>query len=178
MIKEFISSLLLYLCNYWIAFVPFYFIRHGYYRLFMGIKIGQDSSICMGARFRRYGRVTIGRNCAIHENVVFSNLDEIVIKDCVVIGPQCFLHTSDHDVYDPQFKTRTAPVVIGNHAFIGLRSTVLKGINVGDNGVVAAGSVVSKSVEPGDVVAGLPAKVIGHRESAMEYTPIYRPLFR
>jgi maltose O-acetyltransferase len=178
MIKEFISSLLLYLCNHWIAFVPFYSIRHGYYRIFMGFAIGPGSSICMGARFRRYGRVTIGSNCVIHENVVFSNLDEIVIKNCAVVGPQCYLHTSDHDVYDRNFTTRTAPIVVGDHAFIGLRSTVLKGVNVGDNAVVAAGSLVNKSVEPFDVVAGAPAKVVGRREFPMEYVPRYMPLFR
>jgi len=178
MIKEFISSLLLYLCNHWIAFIPFYFLRHAYYRSLMGFKIGRGSSICMGARFRRYGRVTIGNNCVIHENVVFSNLDEIVIKDCAVVGPQCYLHTSDHDVYDRNFLTRTAPIVIGDHAFIGLRSTILKGVNLGDNAVVAAGSLVTKSVGACEVVAGVPAKVVGRRESAMEYVPRYRPLFR
>lgn len=144
----------------------------------MGFKIGRGSSICMGARFRRYGRVTIGKNCVIHENVVFSNLDEIVIKDCAVIGPQCYLHTSDHDIYDPKFTTRTAPVVIGDHAFIGLRSILLKGVHIGDSSVVAAGSLVTKSVEAFDVVAGTPAKVVGRRNALMNYVPHYKPLFR
>jgi acetyltransferase-like isoleucine patch superfamily enzyme len=178
MIKEFISSLLLYICNYWIAFVPFYAIRHAYYRSLMGFKIGRGSSICMGARFRRYGRVTIGNNCVIHENVVFSNLDEIVIKDCAVVGPQCYIHTSDHDVYHREFTTRTAPVVIGDHAFVGLRSILLKGVNIEDNAVVAAGSLVTKSVGASEIVAGTPAKVVGRRDALMNYVPHYKPLFR
>jgi acetyltransferase-like isoleucine patch superfamily enzyme len=178
MIKEFISSLLLYICNYWIAYVPFYAIRHGYYRVCMGFKIGQGSSICMGARFRRYGRVTIGCNCAIHENVVFSNLDKIIIKDCVVIGPQCYLHTTDHDVQDPAFSVRMQPIIIENHAFIGLQSTVLKGVTVGENAVVAARSLVTKSVQPSVIVAGVPAKPFGERLLRPVYVPNYRPLFR
>lgn len=178
MLKEFVSSLLLYICNYWIAFVPFYAVRLWYYRTFMGFRIGKGSSILMGARFRRLNRITIGENCAIHENCVFSNLDEITIKDCVVIGPQCYLHTTDHDVQDPSFPVRMEPITIGNHAFIGLQSTVLKGVNIGENAVVGAKSLVTKPVEPSAIVVGAPARPIGRRKSASSYTPEYWPLFR
>ena len=60
----------------------------------------------------------------------------------------------------PRPKLKTAPVIIGNNVWIGMNATILKGVTIGDNSVVAAGSVVTKSVPANVVVAGNPAVVI------------------
>jgi len=55
---------------------------------------------------------------------------------------------------------RYAPVSIGSDVFVGVNSIIMPGVNVGDNVIIAAGSVVSKDVPGGSVVAGVPAKII------------------
>jgi len=54
----------------------------------------------------------------------------------------------------------TAPIVVGNNVYIGVRSILLPGVKIGDNSIIAAGSVVTKDVMPGSVVGGVPAKFI------------------
>ena len=53
-----------------------------------------------------------------------------------------------------------APIVVGNHVFIGARTTLLAGVTVGNNCIIAAGSVVTKDVDNGSVVGGVPARLI------------------
>ena len=57
-------------------------------------------------------------------------------------------------------KLKTAPVRIANNVWIGMNAVILKGVTIGENSVVAAGSVVTKNVEPNTVVAGNPAQVV------------------
>ncbi len=60
----------------------------------------------------------------------------------------------------PRPKLVTAPVIIGDNVWIGMNAVILKGVTIGDNSVVAAGSVVTKNIEPNTVVAGNPAVVV------------------
>ena len=60
----------------------------------------------------------------------------------------------------PRPKLKTAPVKIGDNVWIGMNAVILKGVTIGENSVVAAGSVVTKSVESNAVVAGNPATVV------------------
>ena len=54
----------------------------------------------------------------------------------------------------------TKPIKIGNHVWIGINATILKGVTIGDGAIIAAGAVVNKDVEENSLVGGVPAKVI------------------
>jgi acetyltransferase-like isoleucine patch superfamily enzyme len=177
-VKEFLFQLILYIANYWVAFVPFHCVRLAYYRHVCRFKIGRNSSIHMGTRFLSVRRFEMGNNSVINENCVIGNrCKRVGIGDCVVIAPECHLRSGDHDVNDPFFGVRYDEIDIGDYAFIGLRATILKGVKLGKGAVVAAGAIVTKSVPPYEVVAGVPAKKIGERTKDLQYAPVWKPLF-
>ncbi|MEO7016878.1 MAG: acyltransferase [Leifsonia sp.] len=77
------------------------------------------------------------------------------------------LDTDFHRITAPDGTVRphTKPIVIGEHVLIGTGALILKGVELGDGAVVAAGSVVTRSVAPGVVVAGNPASPVGESAS-------------
>jgi len=95
----------------------------------------------------------------INNNLNISCFEKIEIGNGVVISENVTIRDNDDHFIDDATKT-TAPVKIGNHVWIGLRVTVLKGVTIGDGAVVAAGAVVTKDVAPNTLVGGVPAKVI------------------
>ena len=70
----------------------------------------------------------------------------------------------ESDYNDVHFCGKGAPVDIGAFARVCSRSIILPGVTIGEGAIVASGAVVTKDVEPWAIVAGIPAKVIGHRE--------------
>lgn len=105
------------------------------------ITIGRDVFINACCHFQDHGGVTIGDGCQIGHNVVFATLNH-------GLSPE-----------DRQ-NTYPAPIVLGRNVWVGSNATILQGVTVGDNAVIAAGAVVTKDVEPATVVGGVPAKVI------------------
>jgi maltose O-acetyltransferase len=69
----------------------------------------------------------------------------------------------------------TAPITVEDHVWIASRSTVLDGVTVGRGAVVAAGSLVRGDVPPMTIVAGIPAKTLRERRSALNYVTTFRP---
>lgn len=105
------------------------------------ITVGRDVFINAGCHFQDHGGVTIGDGCQIGHNVVFATLNH-------GLSPE-----------DRQ-NTYPAPIVLGRNVWVGSNATILQGVIIGDNAVIAAGAVVTKDVEPATVVGGVPAKVI------------------
>jgi putative colanic acid biosynthesis acetyltransferase WcaF len=79
------------------------------------------------------------------------------------ISQRVFLCTGNHDYRDPQFSYRNAPITIGNGAWVGASVFVGPGVEIGDEAVLAAGSVVTRNVPANAVVAGNPASERGVR---------------
>lgn len=105
--------------------------------------------------------ITIGKNVFLNSGCHFQDQGGIVIGDGTLIGHNVVIATINHDL-DPgkDRKNHYAPVIVGDHVWIGSNATILPGVTLGEWSVVAAGAVVSKDVEPYTVVGGVPAKVI------------------
>ncbi|MFT5887467.1 MAG: acetyltransferase-like isoleucine patch superfamily enzyme [Zhongshania sp.] len=108
------------------------------------------------------GRIKIGDYVLISPGTRISAASEIVIGDSVMMANGVYITDSDwHEMYDrSQRSTAVTPVHIGNNVWLGDRSTVLKGVTIGDNSVVAACAVVTRDVPANVIVAGNPAVVV------------------
>lgn len=127
--------------------------------------IGQNVAASVEIRlpFRTdYGRhIKLGQRVFINSNVMLVDLGGITLADDVLIGPGASLISVNHPL-DPAHRRQveTHPVTIQRNAWIGANATILPGVTVGENAVVAAGAVVSHDVPQNTVVAGVPAKVM------------------
>ena len=105
------------------------------------ITIGRNVFINACCHFQDHGGVTLGDGCLIGHNVVFATLDHGTAPE-------------DRGVIHP------APIRLGENVWVGSNSTILRGVTVGDNAIIAAGSVVTKDVAADTVVGGVPARYI------------------
>ncbi len=116
--------------------------------------------------YTNFGRfIRIGKNVFINHACSFLDMGGITIEDDVLIGPKVNLITENHPL-DPVDRRALIckPIVIKRNAWIGAAATILPGVTVGENSVVAAGAVVSKDVPANTVVGGIPAKHIRNIE--------------
>jgi acetyltransferase-like isoleucine patch superfamily enzyme len=98
----------------------------------------------------------------INRDVTIICSKQIIIGDDVVIAQNVVIRDSDiHSIIiDGEAQGNTAPIQIGNHVWIGTNATILKGVNIGNNAVIAAGSMVTKDIPANCLVGGNPAKII------------------
>ena len=109
-----------------------------------------------------FGRhLHIGKTVFINSGVMFTDLGGIILEDNVLIGPRANIISVNHPV-EPQARRGIVlnSVRICKNAWVGANATILPGVTVGENAIVAAGAVVSKDVPPNTVVGGVPAKTI------------------
>lgn len=113
------------------------------------LSIGNGTYLNRGAEVIAWERVEIGRDCMIGWDVIIMDTDL-------------------HPVGGRPMKNE--PVVIGDHAWIGCRSIILKGVTIGEHAIVSAGAIVTRDVPPWTVVAGHPAREVGRVDPQGEET--------
>ena len=107
------------------------------------------------------GCLEVGDDVFINFGSSIVSSTHISIGSHVLIGTHVMIMDCDfHRVEDKRWDTNGKPVVIEDRAWIANRATILKGVRIGHDAVVAAGAVVTKNVPPRSVVAGVPAKVV------------------
>ncbi len=105
--------------------------------------------------------ISIGKNVFVNHACTFMDRGGITLEDNVLIGPKVNLITTNHPVNPSERRaTISQPIVIKKGAWIGVGATILPGVTIGENSIVAAGAVVSKDVPDNSIVGGVPAKPI------------------
>ena len=111
-----------------------------------------------------YGRhVEIGENFYANMDCVFLDVNKIIFGDNVMLGPRVGFYTAGHPT-DPDIRNTELefglPIIVEDNVWFGANSTILPGVNIGKNSIIAAGAVVTKNVPSNTIVGGNPAKVI------------------
>jgi maltose O-acetyltransferase len=107
--------------------------------------------------------VAINRGCKLYASAHSDSKVDIKIGNHVALGPEVSIFVAGHDYNYLNLPDTFGTVEIGNDVWIGGRTIVLGGVKIGDGAVVAAGSIVTKDVEPYSIVAGVPAKFMKKR---------------
>lgn len=109
------------------------------------------------------GKFIMGEGSNIGDFTTIDTSDDVIIGKQVALGPYDIIYTHDHDYKADSFAAWkggviTGKVIIEDGAWVGARVTILPGVTIGQRAIIAAGSVVTKNVEAGDIVGGIPAK--------------------
>jgi acetyltransferase-like isoleucine patch superfamily enzyme len=154
-----------------VGYVPSHFIRRFFYRL-AGMKIGSGSTLHMMGRVYDPGHISLGEDTIVGERFSLDGRKQLKgsqggleIGSHVDIASEVMIWTSQHDIHSEDMAPMEAKVTVGDYVFIGPRSIILPGVTIGKGAIIGAGAVVTKDVEPMTVVAGIPAKEIGKRQT-------------
>jgi acetyltransferase-like isoleucine patch superfamily enzyme len=151
---------------------PGKYLRRYFYKLFFK-EVGSNFSAGLRVRIQVPGNITVGTNVGFNYGVwIAANKHKdggIFFGNNVLVGPYTIIHSGNHRFKDaslPIFKQgfEYNIITIEDDVWIAAHCTILSGVKLGKGCVVAAGSVVTKDVPAYVVVAGVPAKIISHRE--------------
>ena len=111
-----------------------------------------------------YGRhVEIGNNFYANMDCIFLDVNKIKIGNNVMVGPRVSFYTAGHPI-DPQIRIEELefglPITVEDNVWIGGSATILPGVTIGKNSIIAAGAVVTKDVAANTIVGGNPAQLI------------------
>lgn len=129
-----------------------------------GAKVAWSSNVLPSCRIWQPWKLTMGAYACLSQDVDCYSVDEITIGDQAVVSQGVKLCCASHDITSRIMELTYRPIHVGANAWVAGWSIILPGVTVGDGAVVAAGSVVTKDVEPWTVVGGNPVKVIKKRE--------------
>jgi acetyltransferase-like isoleucine patch superfamily enzyme len=142
------------------------FLRRHLYRF---ASCGRDDLLMEGLWVEYPQRLKIGDHVNINRDCFISAAGGVTIGDWVLIGPRVLIYSQNH-VFDhvtvpiSMAPDDRGPVLIGSDVWIGAGAMVMPSVKIGDGAVIAAGSVVTRNVEPRSVVAGVPARHLRYRD--------------
>jgi acetyltransferase-like isoleucine patch superfamily enzyme len=176
--KNFLYNLLLYLHNCWITQIPSHRLRSFFIKHLMKISMAEGCSTLLGLRLYARGGISIGARSVIDRDCVLDGRGGIMIGANVNLAPEVMVLTAYHDPDSDDFVGIEKGVVIEDHVWIATRAMILPGVTIGRGAVVGAGSVVTKDVQAGTIVAGNPARFIRDRKGSQSYEVVpYARLF-
>ena len=157
--------------------LPFNNVRIAYLRI-VGATIGRNVFIGRRCEIKQPRNLVIGNHTVINPRVLLdARGGTLKIGDNVDIALESILWTETHDPQDDYHKTINLPTTVEDYCWIGCRSMIMPGVKIEYGAVIAAGAIVTKDVAAKTIVAGVPAKQIGIRTSALKYLKNYCPYF-
>jgi putative colanic acid biosynthesis acetyltransferase WcaF len=144
------------------SFIPGSLHRRLLLRLF-GARIGTGVVIKPGVRVKFPWRLEVGAHAWIGEGVWIDNLAEVKIGAHCCLSQEAYLCTGSHDWSKTTFDLMTAPIIIGEGAWIAARAVVAPGVVVGEGAVLGLASLASKSLEAQGIYRGVPATLDRYR---------------
>jgi len=140
-------------------------LRRTFYKL-AGVKMGKGAIIRENVMIYRPYNLELGKNVEIGFGGVISAVEKVKIANDVGIGPYCAIYDNNHKMPKVVEEELTSkPVEIGEGSWIGTHSIILKGVKIGKNVTIAAGSVVWRNVPDNAVVAGNPSRIIKYNKN-------------
>ena len=125
-----------------------------------GAQIGEGVLIRHRVRIQWPWKLTIGANSWVGTDAELYNLDHITIGNDVCISQHAYVCTGSHDRHSPTFEFDNGPIVLEDGVWLCARTTVLRGVTIGANSVVAATALVTRDIPPESVVLPTPSNVV------------------
>lgn len=172
-----IKSAIFDLTSSFFLWLPSLHIRRAYLKLFLK-GMGKQNYFARNIYIKSPYNITIGSNNVFNTHVLLDGRGILDIGNNVDIAQDSQIWTQQHDYNDDYHSCESKSVVINDYVWIASRVTILPGITIGRGSVVAAGSVVTKNIDPMSVVAGVPAKKISERTSKLLYNQNYHSFFK
>lgn len=153
-------------------------LRRFWLRRMLGA-FGSAAFVGLGVTLMKPANLRLGARAVVNADCILDGRDALItIGEDTDIGTHTHMWTLEHDPNDANHGTQSGAVTIEDHVWIASRVTILPGVTIGRGAVVAAGAVVTRDVPPLAIVAGVPAKVIGHRQNPLTYRLSFNPRFR
>ncbi|MDD5261012.1 MAG: acyltransferase [Methylacidiphilales bacterium] len=133
-----------------------------------GVMLDEKVTLLSTGEKREAPRIILHSGTYINRYTMLDATEKIELGEKCLIGPFCYITDHDHDLEKGAGHFVSRPVIIRDGCWIGAHVTVLKGVEIGENSIVGAGSVVTRSLPPGCVAAGNPARVIKQRTFSSE----------
>jgi maltose O-acetyltransferase len=146
----------------------FRIIRSNYLKRYFK-KVEGKIRISFNCKFIDIHNISVGANTAFANSSIFQGTGGLIIGNNCMIGFENILLTQNHQFKDSSLTTKEQgfyqkPICIGNNVWTGCRVIILPGVSIGDNSIIAAGSVVTKDIPKDVIAAGNPAKTVRHRD--------------
>lgn len=176
-VKLYIGYFLNFIFNDIVTHIPIHIVRKAYLRMFNS-EIHPTAVVLMHTRILNFWNLKLGAHSIINQHVLLDcRKHSIIIKEHVDIGPYTKIWTLSHDPHHDLHAVIGGDVIIEHHSWIASSVIILPKVCIEAGAVVAAGSVVTKSVASKTIVGGIPAVKIGDRKNALTYSICYNPIF-
>lgn len=168
----------LFIFNVFINKIFINFLRIWIYKFFFDID--KSAFVSMNVKLLNLesskSNIKIGANSFVNPNVLLDGRKgKIIIGNNVDISRESSIYTLGHDPHDDYHSVKAGDVIIEDYVWISTRVTILPGVRIGRGAVIASGAVVTKDIPSMSIAAGVPARIIGTRKSALKYTLAFRP---
>lgn len=142
---------------------PLWGLRRSILRLF-GSQVGKDAHIYPTVRITIPKNLILEDGCAVGDHAILYALGPITIGARATVSQYAHICAGSHDWRDPNMPLTRPPIEIGADAWVCADAFIGPNVTIGDGAIIGARAVVTKSIAPGLIVAGNPARIIGERD--------------